>query len=555
MTTLTYGYQAFDKNKNETDRVPNIQVTFSIKLIVINPTLDPSPGIVDSSSPFFITRLNVGDGYGVSEEATDNQIKVIGEETKLDALKGNATITLNLNTAMNDSSEFKRFWAKWSSTIPEGQRMRNYMYYNNPNENLNYYALEVTQTFKGDINFAGFSQVDYLPVRGFYNDQAPKGPSGSCTSRGCNAPNFVFDDTAVNTVGIYTLTFNKEDIINKQVEAATLKIQYEQDLENYKSQLVAQSLDLILSTANYQPNNFTKVITRLLEFQQGTLITSLDYANNANLTGLYNLLSNLSTEISDLAGLYPSITIEDGEGIPYGDGIPNSYENFGWFFDSQQDGFGITTKDGSSVVNYAIITQNGVEILDTRDYESISGFQNFYPNDYIDFPPENTQIGDVFECTVYSTEYVESEVNFIHSNYGKEVDYINADINITRGLNGGIYNSVVESSWNGNISPSGTTWNSEYTADGGDYGFSNLDVVDGRNFDTFYTALDGAIGNNYEIPLIMHDETTDDYYTVQFTSWTQGINGETQGGGFAYTRRLINQSGTGTTFKDTLVWK
>jgi len=49
----------------------------------------------------------------------------------------------------------------------------------------------------------------------------------------------------------------------------------------------------------------------------------------------------------------------------------------------------------------------------------------------------------------------------------------------------------------------------------------------------------------------MYDETTDEYWVVKFTSWTNG----NQGGGFEYERRLINQLGTVKTFKDTLEWK
>jgi len=548
MTSLIFEYLAFDKSREQINVVPNISVNFSVKLIILNPTVDPSPGIVDSSSPFYSETIKVGAGFPSKEEFTDGGIedtpreKVVNQRPLPDAIKGNNTIRVNLSEYMNNSDIFKRFWAKWSTTIPETDSRHN----SNYDDAGYYYALEITQTFKGDVNYAGFSQVDYLPVEGFYN------AGTNCTQRDCRTPDFSFYDTNVNAVGVYVLVFNKEDIVNKQVDSANLKIDYERNLENYRSQLKAQSLDLILSTSEYQPNSFTKVITRLLEFQEGTLSTSIDYAENANLLDLKDLLSNLNTEISDLAGLYPEITIEDGEGIPYGDGIPNVYEYFGWFYDGN-DRFAITTSDGSSVTDYAIITQNGVEILDTREYETLSGKVNFTPNEYIEFPPAGTEIDDVFICTVYLTKYVGDYVNFVHTNYGQEFDYINAQINLTRGLNGGLYNSVVESEWNDSLSPSGTTWNSEYTDS--TFGFSDLDVVDTRTFSTFYNALDGAIGNNFEIPLIMHDTVNDEYYTVQITQWTQGRNGQSQGGGFEYTRRLINQVGTATSFQDTLVWK
>jgi hypothetical protein len=548
MTSLIFEYQAFNKDGVKTENPPNISVNFSVKLIILNPTQDPLPGIVDSSLPFYTDTIKVGAGFP-SKDGEIGPIKVINEDPRAPTIKGNNTIRVNLSNYMK-SDIFKKFWAKWTNTINEGYSQNNQGYVDGVDGY--YYGLEITQTFKGDVNYVGFSQVDYLAVPGFFNAAAKEGEY--CNQRQCSKPDFVFDDTNVNVVEVYPLVFNKTDIIDKQVTAVNSKIDFERDLENYRSQLKAQSLDLILSSAEYQPNSFTKVITRLLEFQEGTLSTSIDYAENANLLDLKDLLGTLNTEITDLAGLYPEITIEDGEGIPYGDGIPNVYEYFGWFYDGI-DRFSIITSDGSSVTDYAIITQNGVEILDTRDYESLSGKLFFTPEDYIVFPPEGTQIDDVFICTVYLTQYAGSNVNFVHTNYGNEFDYINEDINITRGLNGGIYNSVVESEWDDELSPSGTTWNSEYT-DPSNFGFSDLDVVDTRTFSTFYNALDRTLGGNaLNTPLIMFDETTEDYYTVQFTSWTQGKNGVSQGGGFEYTRRLITQAGVGTSFQDTLVWK
>jgi hypothetical protein len=296
-----------------------------------------------------------------------------------------------------------------------------------------------------------------------------------------------------------------------------------------------------------------------LEFQQGTLISSLDFAENANLTQLYNLLgptNGIQNEIESLAGLYPEITIEDGEGIPYGDGIPGIYEFFGWGYNGN-DLFSVVNKDATSISNYGIITRNNVEIFDTRDeFASLQGDEYFIPSDYINWGDNaGWSNGDIIECTITVTDYVDDTVNFVKSNYGFETDVVSSGVTITRGLNGGIYNTNFESEWDENVSPSGTTWNSEFT-DSEDYGWENLANVDGRTFGTFYDALDGAIGNNIVgLELVMYDETTDEYWAVKFTSWTQGQGGQSQGGGFEYERRLINQTGTAKTFKDTLVWK
>jgi hypothetical protein len=198
---------------------------------------------------------------------------------------------------------------------------------------------------------------------------------------------------------------------------------------------------------------------------------------------------------------------------------------------------------------------NNVEILDTRDFTpSLEGYEYFVPiNEYVDWGKFDD--GDILECTITVTDYVDDTVNFVHTNYGYETDVVSSGVTITRGLQGGIYNTNEESEWDDTVSPSGTTWNSEFT-DPDDYGWSDLTNVSSRSFGTFYDALDGSIGNNVVgRELVMYDETTDEYWAVKFTSWTKGVNNQTQGGGFEYERRLINQAGTVKTFKDTLVWK
>ena len=247
-----------------------------------------------------------------------------------------------------------------------------------------------------------------------------------------------------------------------------------------------------------------------------------------------------------MAGIYPEITIEDGEGIPYGDGIPGIYEFFGWGFDGK-DLFSVVNKDATSISNYGIITRNNVEIFDTRDeFPSLNSREYFTPADYIIWGTDaGWSNGDIIECTITVTDYVDETVNFVKSNYGYETDVVSSGVTITRGFDGGIYNSNVESEWVPEVSPSGTTWNSN--------GWTNLANVNGRTFTTFYSAIDEDLSSESIVgkELVMYDEITDEYWAIKFTSWTNSD----KGGGFEYERRLINQAGTPKTFKDTLVWK
>jgi hypothetical protein len=550
MSTVIYNYRVIDPSTEDyvdINKTPlDILVNVEVKLVVIDNNYDGDGGVIDSSSTFLNRNINLGKGRKTPGDKFEEP-PIFEEGTKSDSVQ----LRVNLGgKIMSESDIFKSFWAKWSDKCGQtGYHPRDFQ------EGISgpYFGLQIIQTFKGDATFAGFSYTDYLFVPFFSNGK------GDCNRKSCVDPLFDFWDTTSDDIDVKLLQFNTELVVKKQIQLAKEKIKFEVSLQNYQAQLIAQSAELILSTYDYEPDSFTKVITRLLEFQQGTLVTALDFTRNADLTQLNSLLGSVNGidyEINSLSGLYPSITIEDGEGIPYGDGIPVIYSFFGWGFNGD-DLFSVVNTDNTSISNYGIITRNNVQIFDTRsEFASLYDKEYFVPADYISWGSDaGWSSGDIIECTITVTDYVDETVNFVKSNYGFELDSVSSGLTITRGENGGIYNSLVESGWDEDVSPSGTTWNSEFT-DPNDYGWSDLANVDGRTFGTFYNALDGQVGNNIVgRELVMYDETTDEYWAVKFTSWTQGQGGQSQGGGFEYERRLINPTGTVRTFKDTLVWK
>jgi hypothetical protein len=131
------------------------------------------------------------------------------------------------------------------------------------------------------------------------------------------------------------------------------------------------------------------------------------------------------------------------------------------------------------------------------------------------------------------TPYVGDLISFTKSDYGNEVDEIDTGLSITRGNQRGIYNPLLEASWDTNerISPSGSLWNAD--------GWGDLKDTTQRAYVTFYEALGGRLGENVpNTELIMYDTINNKYYAIKFSSWTQGA----EGGGFSYTRQLINTS-------------
>ena len=99
MNTLIFGYRVFNKDRKLVPKSPNIQVDFSVKLVILNPSLT-STGVVDSSSTFYTTKLSMGNGFPVKEEALEEN-KVINKEVRPDAIIGGSTITLGLCSSIN----------------------------------------------------------------------------------------------------------------------------------------------------------------------------------------------------------------------------------------------------------------------------------------------------------------------------------------------------------------------------------------------------------------------------------------------------------------------
>ena len=124
--------------------------------------------------------------------------------------------------------------------------------------------------------------------------------------------------------------YNNDDTIilspieDKVTDLATLRQTYKTVEENYllvkkryESQIVGE-VDLeIDTTETYEPKTLKTVITRLLEFQVGTLQPALEYTKTAKLTTEYDRLNTMDKLVNILSKMYPNIKIDDGEGIPY----------------------------------------------------------------------------------------------------------------------------------------------------------------------------------------------------------------------------------------------
>lgn len=128
---------------------------------------------------------------------------------------------------------------------------------------------------------------------------------------------------------------------------------------------------------------------------------------------------------------------------------------------------------------------------------------------------------DASEAVVYF-----SKQDYADWNLPENQDRISDNVWITRASNQGIFNSAVETGYNGD-SPEDTEWAYGYTED-----------LSPADYDTWRPAVDYNPPGMLDQPISLHLITDDVYLDVQFLSWTSGSNG----GGFSYTRSAVKPS-------------
>ena len=118
-----------------------------------------------------------------------------------------------------------------------------------------------------------------------------------------------------------------------------------------------------------------------------------------------------------------------------------------------------------------------------------------------------------------------SKANYADASLKANQDSIAYDIKITRGDDSGIYNANDETSFDSDVSPSGTLWSFGTTADVGSLTFQPWK-------DAVNSNPPASVGKDMVMYLYEHDI----YVDIMFTSWTNNGNG----GGFSYTRGEVN---------------
>ena len=67
----------------------------------------------------------------------------------------------------------------------------------------------------------------------------------------------------------------------------------------------------------WEPATFKNVLTRILEFQEGTLLPAIEYAKVAELEQIQHKLQVVQDYFISILQEYPKVEIGEGEGMPY----------------------------------------------------------------------------------------------------------------------------------------------------------------------------------------------------------------------------------------------
>jgi len=210
------------------------------------------------------------------------------------------------------------------------------------------------------------------------------------------------------------------------------------------------------------------------------------------------------------------------------------------------------------------------QILDNFNYNVIGDFSNygnfeFYRN-YIrnnfnenvirqDF--QNNQIGTNFQVNEINGEFKGNTIlNGFNSNTIGSYFVLN---NIGNGFNKNtiyddFYHNTTDDYFNDNIISNnfntnkvGTYFVDNIPSNENLFGWNDLSTVSARTYDTLRISLNNSVGS-YILgkELVMRVISTQQYFRIKFTQWTQGGNGGGNGGGFRYERQELDSNGNTT---------
>ena len=194
------------------------------------------------------------------------------------------------------TNEFTKYWEVYLGDVARGESGT--------------FEIKSKTTSKPTDNYSSFSNIIEFSLSDNSKDIGKEPKTGFYS-----IPEISYHKTIVllsindSEVDIDTLEKNFRDAEDTYI---TTKKIFEENLKLVDTSKIFEKL------TGYEPSNWHKVITRLLEFEEGTLDAGLRFCKKTGLDEEFKRLDMIKTSILYLKNLYPDISISDGEGIPYG---------------------------------------------------------------------------------------------------------------------------------------------------------------------------------------------------------------------------------------------
>ena len=114
-----------------------------------------------------------------------------------------------------------------------------------------------------------------------------------------------------------SLSYDIENINKLKIDFKDLEAQYLAAKAQYETEVKDAGLIVFEQNEPYEPSDGTYIITRMLEFQLGTLIPAIRHFKTIQNNAALRQAQVINQFLTQLTNLFPDITLDDGEGMPY----------------------------------------------------------------------------------------------------------------------------------------------------------------------------------------------------------------------------------------------
>lgn len=175
--------------------------------------------------------------------------------------------------------------------------------------------IEFAKTYSKKAKFI-FNITIYTDKTENYKSSVITTTVGPKWDEGMGGFNFL-DINLNNNFELPGLAYNIDDIKKLKIDFKSLEAQYLTAKAAYETEVKDAGILVFEQNESYEPSDGTYIITRMLEFQLGTLIPAIRHFETTQNNIALRHVTAINRSITNLTKQFPDITIDDGEGMPY----------------------------------------------------------------------------------------------------------------------------------------------------------------------------------------------------------------------------------------------